>query len=122
MKLINLTPHAIVVDLAGNRLTFEPVAPAVRVGTVREAQQDIMLDDANGIPLFSSRLGAVENLPDPQPGVIYIVSLVALSAIKEQYPDRQDCVAPGTGPDDGAIRYQDGPRKGQVEAVTCFVC
>ena len=122
VTLVNLTPHPIVFDLNGQRLTFQSVQPTVRVRTVREVRPDLWLDDVNSVPLYSSRLGEAENLPARVAGVVYIVSLVALTAIKEQYPGRHDFVAPGTGPDDGAIRYMEGPRKGLVEAVTCFIC
>ena len=54
-----------------------------------------------------------EEIPQP----IYIVSLIVLTRVS-----RNDVFAPGTGPQDGAIRFPAGhPQAGQVEAVTRLI-
>jgi hypothetical protein len=70
--------------------------------------------DANGVatPTF----GAVEGLPEPQENTLYIVSGMVLSAVK----DRDDLVAPATS-HPKSVRFADGPHKGQVQSVFCFV-
>lgn len=78
------------------------------------------------IPLFGrDGFGAVEGLPEPEPGVFYLVSAMVGSALSADRRSVGDVLLPGTGPDDGAVRQPpvlpDGspnPRKGQIIAVT----
>lgn len=129
-NFVNLTPHALVVrgveQDSGREVevTLPPVTPAVRVASTWKPQGSYMLhsgftsnSDAIELPVGESQFGKVENLPPPQEGTVYIVSLVALQAIKEQHPERKDVLAPDTGPDSGAIR-QDG----KVVAVVRMLC
>jgi hypothetical protein len=56
----------------------------------------------------------VAGLPDPADGVFYIVSgMVFASPLLD---GRGDVMAPGTGPDEGAVR-----EGGQVQAVTRLI-
>jgi hypothetical protein len=59
--------------------------------------------------------GAVEGLPAPQEGVVFIVSGMVLEALRGS--GRSDVFAPGTGPTDGAVRND----KGQILGVTTLV-
>lgn len=52
-----------------------------------------------------------EAFPEPRPGICYLVS-----ALVAQAANRADVLAPDTG--ESAIRFTDGDRKGQIEAVT----
>jgi hypothetical protein len=78
-----------------------------------------------GIPIYGpTAYGQPEGLPDPESGTLYIVSALLASRV----PQREDVVYPGTGPNDGAIRYPatlpDGsphPQAGQVQAVTRLI-
>lgn len=104
-SIINLTPHAIVVQLPdGQRVTFAPAGPPARVSST-----SVDVGDVAGVPVRATVWGDVVGLPAPAPGVTLIVSaLVAGRAL------RPDVVSPDTGP--SAIRAD-----GQVVAVTGFV-
>lgn len=109
---INLTPHTINVwedigTLGGGRVVSIFSRGVARCATVRQA-----LPDVAGVRLVRQAFGAVENLPEPVEGVVYVVSALVLSALGGSRPD---VVAPDTGPD--AIR-----ENGQVVAVRGFVC
>lgn len=106
MNMINLTPHVINVRRAdGSELAFAPTAPAARVAT-----SQVEVSEVDGIPVRRNTFGQVENLPEPQEGTVYIVSLVVLQAVA----GRRDVVAPDSGAT--AIR-----ENGQIKAVTGFV-
>ena len=121
-RIVNLTPHGIVLrtgDGPETDITIPPTAPPARVdsapGHVSHAY--------TGCPVpvhHAAAFGAVSNLPAPEPGTLYIVSLMVAQRVRE-LDDRTDVVAPGTGPLDGAVRYVDGPQKGQIQAVTRLV-
>jgi hypothetical protein len=100
-KLINLTPHKIVVRPgAGADIVIEPTAP-----TARMAVKSVIGTPIDGIPVTRQEFGAIENLPEPQAGTVFIVSTLIASAVK-----RPDVLSPDTGPT--AIR-----ENGQIVAV-----
>ena len=105
VNFVNCTPHEVVLN---DGTTFAPsgVCPRISSGYTEP--------DANGVatPTF----GEVEGLPEPQEGTLYIVSGMVLSAVK----DRDDLVAPATS-HPKSVRFADGPHKGQVQSVFCFV-
>lgn len=106
IDFINLTPHAItVLDVAGVRHVFPANGVVARVAAQVEDMAPI-----EGFRRRRQTFGAVEGLPAPVPGVIYIVSAL----VKSQVPERDDVVAPDTGPD--AVR-----ENGQIQAVRGFV-
>lgn len=105
----NLTPHPIsVLTELGERRTFQPdPAGPARVST--HAGRDLATVD--GIVIRARPgYGAIEGLPVPQDGTILIVSALVLEHALAREPDRNDVVAPDTGPD--AVR-----EGGQVVAV-----
>lgn len=105
MNIKNLTPHAIVVELAdGQRVTFPPAGAPARVSTTQEEVGSIA-----GIPLRRTAWGEVAGLPAPEEGVIYITSALVADRAR-----RADVVSPDTGPT--AIR-----ENGQIVAVRAFV-
>ena len=111
-SFINLTPHSIFVtihpDFLDDRGIEYPASGQVaRVAAVRSVAADL-----GPHRVMRQSFGAVEGLPDPVAGVIYIVSGMVLSALSGSRPD---VVAPDTGPD--AIR-----ENGQIVAVRGFVC
>jgi hypothetical protein len=112
-KLINLTPHAIVLALSnGDRVTI-PSSGIARVTTLPSS-----LEEIEGIPVpvaSRTQFGEIVGLPDSQEGTFFIVSLIVAGALNGS---RHDCLCPGTGPNDNVIRFADGPQKGQIEAVT----
>jgi hypothetical protein len=118
MPIVNLTPHKIVI-LAEDGKTkheLEPVVPAARVATSEKSlgsydDGDWTTCEANDpawlIPLKKVVYdGEVENLPEPSPGRIYVVSGQVLARVH----DRPDVFAPDTGK--SAIR-----ENGQIVAV-----
>jgi D-hexose-6-phosphate mutarotase len=92
MRLINLTPHPLTIRLDDeNDLVLPPSGQVARVA-VEQAQ----VAAVGGIPIVATVFGAIEGLPAPEPGVLYITSsLVAQAAARE---GRVDVVAPDTGP------------------------
>lgn len=100
MKIVNLTPH--VVRLNDGR-EFQPSGTVARVATEYTAF------DSDGIASVS--FGAVQGLPEPEEGTLYVASaMVAAAAAK-----RADVVSPATG-------HKDCVRKdGQVWSVPGFV-
>lgn len=116
-RLVNLTPHAITVKADGLTATFPPSGDVARVDTKNSTDNPIMV--AHGfsmeVPLSTVTTYGVVGLPDPEENVIFVVSAM----VAQQCLHRIDVVAPDTGPT--AIRYTEGPMKGQIEAVCGFV-
>jgi hypothetical protein len=111
MNYVNLTPHPITIRFDDG---FEFVIPASgKVCRVSSTPGSEIPDRPDHIPVYTSPIfGEVEGLPDPSPGTIYIVSMVAAA----RCVGRADVVSPGTGPHDGAIR-----ENGQIVAVTRLI-
>jgi hypothetical protein len=111
MNFVNLTPHALTLRATDGTDTIVPPSGAVaRVGTVPGAA----MGEAGGIALFSrTEFGAVEGLPEPEAGTIFIVSGLVAGRVF----GRDDVFSPGTGPKDGAIRNE----AGHIIAVTRLV-
>jgi len=89
--LINLTPHRINVfvdlDDCGD-LVLEPSGQIARVNVQNEKFMEM-----DGIPIMRQKVGEVIGLPEPIPGVVYIVSTIVAMAMKGK--GRYDIVAPG---------------------------
>jgi hypothetical protein len=137
MRLVNLTPHAIVLQSAdGTRTVVPPSGTIARVTSSPGAQETWA--DAPGVPptpvpIFGKQdFGEVTGIPprtddetwrnpealaDARQTVVFIVSSMVLQALNREYLNNGRFVAPGKGPNDGAIR--DG--KGQIEAITRLV-
>ena len=115
MKLINLTPHTIVLDNErGERFVY----PSQGVARVSSTPGLAMLsggDEPIPVDIYKAPTwGAVEGLPAPEPGIWYLVSALVAQRLEGQ--GRRDVVSPGTGPNDGAIR-----ENGQIIAVTRLI-
>jgi hypothetical protein len=112
MNLVNLTPHSIVLrDADGNDHAIPASGAVARVSSTPGA-----LEAVAGVPVpvaGRQTFGAVEGLPGPVEGTLYVVSALVLA----RCGDRDDVVGPGTGPNDGAVRNE----KGHVVAVTRLV-
>ncbi len=106
---INLTPHEIKVQVpdyetGGSRiLAIEPEPQPARVAAV-----ETLVGYMYGVEISKHTFGKVENLPEPQQGVAFIVSGMVRDALK----GRPDVLAPDTGKT--AVRNQ----QGQVAYVT----
>lgn len=113
VRVVNLTPHPVVVvgeECPSKVQSPEEIKPYI-VATfppsgkvARVTSSKVKVREVNGIPLYKSVFGEVSGLPDPQPGTIYIVSLLVLQALKGK---RDDVVAPDTSPT-GAVRDANG--------------
>lgn len=106
VKVINLTPHDIVIN---DGTVFPPSGMVARVDTTQ-----VLDGDVNGIPVMKVSYGDIVDLPAPKQGVVYIVSALVLSASKAA--GRTDCVAPNTSSTD-VIRND----KGQIVSVPSFI-
>jgi len=112
VRLVNLTPHEIVVYDANNNVVLR-VPPSGTVARVKTYEK--VIGSVNGVPLVKTEYGQVEGLPDPQPGTVYIVSLLVLQALAGK---RSDLVAPNTAPTPlGAVRDAEG----RIVGVRSFV-
>ena len=88
-KLINLCPHTIdILDEAG--FTALTVAPSGTVARVSQREEAV---DFPGMPCRVTRqvFGEVVDLPESQPGVVFIVSRLVAAAC----PNRKDLFIPG---------------------------
>jgi len=103
MKLVNLTPHTIVVgDIA-----IEASGTVAR----REIEQK-QVGEVNGIPIYRTVFGPVLGLPDLRPDTFFIVSSLVLAGVADH---RTDVIAPDTGP--SAIRDSSG----RIQGITRFI-
>lgn len=96
VTIINLTPHTINVLGTDNQpvMAIEPSGQLARLSTSREC-----IGSVNGIPVNATVMGDLTGLPDPQPGIVYLVSLAAAKAV----PDRDDVFVT-----DDAVRDETG--------------
>lgn len=82
--LINLTAHTI-----NEVTTGVSIPPSGRVARVKASSRKV--NEFLGYPIFESTFGQVEGLPEPEEGVMYIVSALCINAC----PERDDLLAPG---------------------------
>ena len=88
MSIVNLTPHEIsIVHPDGGVTTLPPSGKVARVGSIVEPDGHF-----DGVPLFTTTYGGVSYLPDPQEGVIFVVSQQTCAAC----PGRGDLYHPAS--------------------------
>lgn len=115
MGLVNVTPHEITIldeDRRTVLVTLPPSGQVARCAVTRALVGGVPLEGVYlvgahdprspwvEVPVFTSTFGELQGLPDPQPGVIYVCSLVAHQAAVAA--GRTDTVSPGElvrGPD-----------------------
>jgi hypothetical protein len=100
-KFVNLIGHDITISGYGTLLKSE--TPCF----VKTKQR--IIGKVAGIPIAETQFESIENLPEPEEGVYYIVSRISMDFIPF---DREDVFCVDTGPT--AIRDESG----QVVAVT----
>ena len=123
MHIINLTPHAVHLRLAGNVSgaimdgngisdVVYPSSGNARVSSV-PAPVSPVYDETHRrlMPVVRNSFSATTGLPAPVAGTFYIVSMLVAQA----NPARMDLLVPDTSPQ-GAIRNA----AGQIEAVRGF--
>ena len=109
VKILNYMPHdATVLTEDGEVIKF------VSQGVARVAVAQGSLEELGGITIKGRDVfGEIEGLPDPSPGVYFIVSAV----VGANKGSRTDLLMPGTGPADNPVRFEEGPLKGKVKMV-----
>ena len=82
-RIVNCTPHAIVVVREEGSVTYEPSGIVPRVSSTQVEVEP---------GFWRSEMGDVTGLPEPEEGTLLIVSAMVQSA-----SDRKDLIAPATG-------------------------
>lgn len=125
MKLVNLTPHVVVIeDAAGSTLhTIELSGEVARVEAVYEHHAMLDLDgqEHNPVACYTRRFGAVKGLPTYlNHDARYIVSSMALAALPGQVrsDEEQLFVAPGEPIREPA---DDGTRQALIAAAEAYL-
>lgn len=119
---VNLTPHAVklipyeIGSADSPYIVVPPSGVVARIDSVPGAK--VITEGCEGFPAGvaihdRTTYGAPVGLPDPKPGVTYIVSALFAGRVG----DRIDVVYPGTGPHDGCVRLPNG----QVDGVTRLI-
>ncbi len=86
MKTINLTPHNLAIHNGEGEVT--EIAPSGIVARVAATKSQTGCID--GIPVFKTAFGEIQDLPEAKEGVIYVTSLLVAQATK-----RADVFSPG---------------------------
>ncbi len=103
-KIINLTPHEIVLVRNREKIIFPKSNEIVRL-----EEEDKKINDF----LVLRKYNLPQNFPKIQENVLYIVSLPILLSVK-----RKDFIAPDTG--SGAIRDKSGRIIGTTRFITIY--
>ena len=92
VNLVNLTPHPLNIHTTdGEVVTLPKCEKPARVDVINKFEGEIRVDDGDSyIPLYMQIIKEYVNLPEPQEGTIYIVSLVV-----RQAANRADVMSPG---------------------------
>lgn len=82
MKLVNLTPHPVVLlGLGGGTVTIPPSGTVARCAVRREPLGRVDLEGL-AVPIRELEYWAVEGLPRPAPSTLYLVSSVVAQAVQ----------------------------------------
>lgn len=91
MQLVNLTPHNVtVINPRGGENHVIPASGTVARMSTNRVDVDHINLDGFALVFYNTTYGDPVNLPDPTPGVRYIVSALIRTAL----PDRKDLVSP----------------------------
>lgn len=85
MEIRNLTPHAIHVLGEDNQvvLTLPASGVVARATTSRSCVGTVDVDGV-AVPVNAASFGDVTGLPDPQPGVAFVVSAITAQAVRDR--------------------------------------
>jgi len=92
MKLINLTPYVINIHASGQIIVINPSGTIARLMVERISLPSVEVDGIT-IPIASTILGDLVDMPPPTEGVWYVAS--ALVAQKCTQLNREDTFSPG---------------------------
>lgn len=93
MNIVNLTPHDIRIYDADGKNIIKTYPASGTVARVKSSTE--IVGEVDGIEIVRTTFGEIEGLPNPQPGTIFIVSLLVLQAAAGK---RDDLIGPDTGP------------------------
>jgi hypothetical protein len=80
MRLVNLTPHPVtLISPTGEQVTVPPSGVVARVAERMESLGEIMVEGVP-MPVVKRAFGELENLPEPEAGVLYVVSALVAEA------------------------------------------
>ena len=105
MRVVNLMPHAITIFAAadtrpagpkGYVLAHEakPLMVVPSSGVSRAACVETPVGQIDGVPVFRMAFGEPENVPDPEEGVMYVVSSITAQACREAGRTTSDLLLP----------------------------
>ena len=105
IKFVNCTPHVVAVKaIGGNIVEFPPSGNVIRVHSCSVGMPDLESSCGNVFSIAKNTFGIPEGIPEPEDGVLFIVSAIVLAN-----SDRIDLVRPDTGPtavrENGHIQY-----------------
>lgn len=100
MKIVNLTPHAL--NFIGADGEAVLTVPSSGVARAKQFRFDVGSIEAGGavLPVIHTTYWEVEGLPEPEPGMIYVVSALTAQAA----PKRADVYVTDEAVRDGAGR------------------
>lgn len=104
MRIVNLTPHEVVLDNGFVHIAFPPSGNVARVEQITERETiefDVTEEVKIKLPVHQAPKVRVINLPKQKPDTYYIVSSYVAQAVR-----RPDLLAPLT--DSSAIRDENG--------------
>ncbi|MGG5812598.1 hypothetical protein [Falsiroseomonas sp. CW058] len=115
VRLENLCPHPVTAMREDGTIFVLPTSRNPARITVTPGPR---VSDANGVAIHGPPIyGQIVHLPQPEPGVIYVVSQIVALALAARGARRGDVVFPGSGPHDGPHR----DHRGRILAVTRLV-
>ncbi len=117
MRLINLTPHEVVLYSRDGESIIKSFPSECNTFGTPKVEYNHLIDPFKsqtlGVPIVDRiYTGHIEGLPSPSTDIVYIVSSLVLEAAI----DRSDLIAPNTDPS-SVIRDE----KGRIIGVTSFV-
>ena len=98
MRVVNLTPHHIKVVHPHDPNVVKEYAPSGVVCRVKLSSEKV--DTIDDMPVYETQHEAVDNLPEPEDGVVYLVSRLVVECLQGE---RMDVISPGD-----AIRDRSG--------------
>ncbi len=118
-KVVNLTGHPIVIVHQNREVTYQPSGKVCRVDTRQTGHSSVTLPGLGPVTLkiLPSHIGNVTGLPDPENGVVYLVSSMVLDALIRLGINRPDVLACGTRAKFGVIRG----RNSEIIGVTTLM-
>ena len=80
MRLVNLTPHPItLISPDGEQVMVPPSGTVARVAERMESLGEIVVEGVV-VPVVKRSFGEVDGVPEPEPGVLYVVSALVAEA------------------------------------------